>query len=1567
MDATASANVPEGHEAEAPPRKNLTTKQRLEALEEQGSRMVFVTTTLEEKVENLETEVAELQAQLAESRELCQELVENQGAGTIGELRREMEQMSIQIGLLQRAVGNAPAVAQDVGPRIRVPEPQPYGGARDAKEVENFLFDMEQYFLAANIIDEARKVTTATMYLMGDAKLWWRTKYADIQANRVRLDTWERLRDAIREQFFPENVEYNARRALRELRQSGSVRDYVKAFSALMLDIRDMSEKDKLFTFLEGLKPTARLELQRQRVVDLSSAMGAAERLMDFQDEPRKERPTVSAPQQKGNGGRPFRNYSNKSGGDRQSQTSVHPQSHPKSKLADSKQGTAPRKTGCFLCDGPHMLRDCPKRKLVNALSSLKDTGPSKQAPAPEPESDGSESDVEGNNLGAISHRCGTISCQGTTNRKKGSGAGRSAPTLTENPPSEGSSKGRKRNGLMYVDVKINGKSIRAMIDTGATHNYLATTEVERFGLALEKTVGQVKAINSAAQPVAGVAKGVKIKAGPFEGKINLSVVQMDDFKLILGLDFLREARAMVLPCGEALMMVGNKPCIVPTVSGRLEGKSLSAIQFEKGCKRNEPSYLCTLRFEEMEESGPIPDVVKHLLEEFEDVMPPELPPRLPPKRSVDHEIELLPGTKPPARAPYRMTQPELVELRKQLREMLESGIIRPAKSPYGAPVLFQKKSDGSLRMCCDYRALNKITVKNKYPIPLIADCFDRLSRAQYFSKIDLRSGYWQVRIKDGDEAKTTVVTRYGAYEFLVMPFGLTNAPATFCTLMNQVLHGFLDEFVVVYLDDIVVFSETLEEHLTHLRKVLDRLREHELYAKPSKCSFAQETIHFLGHIIERGRIRMDPKKVQAIEEWQPPKDVHEIRSFLGLTNYYRRFVKRYSEIARPLTDLTKKAEEWKWSSERQVAFERLKMAMTTRPVLSLPDLQKPFEVETDASDFAIGGVLTQEGHPVAFESRKLKDAERNYPAHEKELLAVVHCLRLWRHYLLGAPFMVKTDNSAVSYFLTQPKLTRRQARWQELLAEFNFTLEYRAGSSNKAADALSRRADLAELRMAAALSSSKVATSVKDQIREFLMRDPAAECLVKLVQQGKAKQFWLEEGLLRTKGSRLYVPKGGNLRKSLIAECHDTLWAGHPGGERTLALVQRAYYWPQMRDEVEAYVRSCLICQQDKADHLKPKGLLEPLPIPSRPWESVSMDYITGLPKVGDLGSIIVVVDRFSKYATFIAAPKHVTAEATAHLFFAQIVKYWGLPKDIVSDRDPRFAGIFWTELFKLLGSKLSMSSSYHPQSDGQTERFNSMLEEYLRHFVSGNQKDWAKLLDAAQLCFNARKSSTTNRSPFEIVTGQQPLLPYTLESPQSARSPLARSFTEEWKRNLEIARSYLEKAQKRMKKQADQGRRFAEFNVGDLVLVKAPDPLLTKCVRGRDPRFLQKYIGPCRVAKRIGKVAYKIELPPWWKTHSVFHVSQLKPFTADPEDADRIRETRPQRPFGKVPKRVAETIVDHRVIRTAKREISEYLVKWEGCSEDENTWERVTDLKVLKPLVEAFLASKAPRASPS
>ncbi|KAK8663978.1 hypothetical protein V6N13_083783 [Hibiscus sabdariffa] len=1091
--------------------------------------------------------------------------------------------------------------------------------------------------------------------------------------------------------------------------------------------------------------------------------------------------------------------------------------------------------------------------------------------------------------------------------------------------------------GLMYVNLIIGGKASRALVDTGATDTFISPKEAKRCGLTITKDVGQMKAVNSAASSICGSAKKVVVKLGPWEGNMDFTVTSMDDFDVVLGLDFMTSAQAITVPAASCLLFLGEKPCVATaTILPRSERKMLSAIQFKKGVKKGEPSFVVLPVRVDSSTAGVLPRGIRRVLEEYQDVMPDQLPYGLPPRRSVDHEIELLPGSKPPARCPYRMSPPELAELRKQLDELLQSGFIRPSK----------------------------VTVRNKYPIPLIADLFDQLCKAKYFTKLDLRSAYHQVRIAKGDEPKTTCVTRYGAFEFLVMPFGLTNAPATFCTLMNQMFHDFLDKFVVIYLDDIMIYSTSLREHEEHLRLVMERLRQNQLFVKMEKCEFAQKQVRFLGHIVGQGIIRMDGEKIKAVQEWPVPNNVSELRSFLGLANYYRRFVEGYSRKTSVLTDLLKKGEKWIWSKDCQRAFKELKAVIISDPILALLDIERPLEVETDASGYAIGGVLMQDGHPVAFESRKLNGAETRYTTQERELLAVVHCLRAWRHYLLGSRFIVRTDNTAISYFLTQPKLTARQARWQEFLAEFDFGFEHKAGRENKVADALSRRADLVALRKLAPMSASRVTNNIRELIAENLQKDSQAAAIMELAKKGQTKTFWLENGLLMTKGPRMFVPQAGDLRQKLLRECHDTPWAGHQGWRRTFVLLEQGYYWPHMRQDVMDYTRTCLICQQDKVDRRKASGLLEPLPVPARPWESVALDFIVSLPRVGDLGSIIVVVDRFSKYATFIPAPKYCSAEVTAQLVFKHVVKYWGVPQNIVSDRDGRFTGNFWRELFRLLGSQLNLSSSYHPQTDGQTERLNGLLEEYLRHFIQANQKEWPQLLDVAQLSFNSQKSSPTNKSPFEIVTGQQPRLPHTALQTYQGKSPRAFNFTREWQRNIEIARAYLEKAAKRMKKWADRGRREQQFEVGDLVMVKLMAEQL-RFLRNKDRRLVRKYEGPIPVVAKVGNNSYKIKPPTWMKVHPVFHVSNLKPFYADPTDVSRgqlVRESICTKPPSE---RKVEEILATRIITVSKKPIREYLVRWEGLEPEETSWEREHDLKAFQRKIEEFQAMQSTRTS--
>ncbi|GJX99541.1 putative nucleotidyltransferase, ribonuclease H [Tanacetum coccineum] len=453
------------------------------------------------------------------------------------------------------------------------------------------------------------------------------------------------------------------------------------------------------------------------------------------------------------------------------------------------------------------------------------------------------------------------------------------------------------------------------------------------------------------------------------------------------------------------------------------------------------------------------------VVRELPEVFPEDIP-GLSLVRQVEFQIDLIPGTTPVARAPYSLAPSEMQELSNQLQELSDRGFIRPCTSPWGAAVLFVKKKDGSFRMCIDYRELNKLTIKNRYPLPKIDDLFDQLEGSSVYLKIDLRSCYHQLRVMDEDIPKTDFRTRYRHYEFQVMPFGLTNAPTVFMDLMNRVCKPYLDKFVIVFIDDILIYSRNKEEHANHLRIILELLKKEKLYAKFSKCDFWIHIVQFLGHLIDSQGLHVDPAKIEAVKNWTSPTTPTEIRQFLGLAGYYQRFIKYFSKIAKSLTELTQKNKKYIWGEDQESAFQLLKQKLCEAPILALPEGNDDFVVYCDASHQGLGAVLMQREKVIAYASQQLKHNEKNYTTHDLELGAIVFALKIWRHYLYGTKCTMFTDHKSLQHILDQKELNIRQRSWLELLADYDCEIRYHSGKTNVVADALSQKERIKTLRV---------------------------------------------------------------------------------------------------------------------------------------------------------------------------------------------------------------------------------------------------------------------------------------------------------------------------------------------------------------------------------------------------------------------------------------------------------------------------------------------------------------------
>ncbi|KAI3808009.1 hypothetical protein L1987_23949 [Smallanthus sonchifolius] len=836
----------------------------------------------------------------------------------------------------------------------------------------------------------------------------------------------------------------------------------------------------------------------------------------------------------------------------------------------------------------------------------------------------------------------------------------------------------------------VNKQFASILFDTGADKSFVSLNFeplLAKTRSKLERTF-TVEVADGNSITIDSIILDCSLKLNGHTFPVNLIPMPLGSFDVIIGMDWLSKNHAEVmcfekyirvpLPSGDILKVFGEKPC---------KGlKLMSCITSQKYIRKKCMVFLAhVIQNEDKKKS--VQDIP--IIREFPEVFPDDLP-GLPPVRQVKFRIDLVPGANPVAKTPYRLAPSEMQELASQLQELADKGFISPSHSPWGAPVLFVKKKDGSFRMCIDYRELNKLTIKNRYPLPRIDDLFDQLQGSTCFSKIDLRSGYHQLRVREEDIPKTAFRTRYGHYEFMVMPFGLTNAPAVFMDLMNSVCKPYLDKFVIVFIDDILIYSKNEEEHEQHLRLILDLLKTEQLYAKFSKCEFWLKEVQFLGHVVNKKGIHVDPAKIEAVKNWSAPKTP--------------------TEIAVPLTALTHKGKPYVWGSKQEEAFQTLKQKLCNAPILTLPEGNDDLVVYCDASNLGLGCVLMQRGKVIAYASRQLKIHEKNYTTHDLELGAVIFALKIWRHYLYGTKCVVFTDHKSLQHIFNQKDLNMRQRRWVELLSDYDCEIRYHPGKAN--------------------------------------------------VEMSCGAKFQLEtknNGLLYFL-DRIWVPNRNDLRAFLMTEAHKSWYYVHPGADKMYHNLRPQYWWPGMKKDIALYVAKCLTCSKVKAEHQRPSGLLEQPEIPVWKWENLAMDFITKLPRTSSgYDSIWVIIDRLTKSAHFLPIREDYRVEKLARIYIDEIVSRHGVPLNIISDRDARFTSRFWQSLQKALGTRLDLSTTYHPQTDGQTERTIQTLEDMLRACVIDFGGNWDSHLTLIEFSYNNNYHTSINMAPFEALYGRK------------------------------------------------------------------------------------------------------------------------------------------------------------------------------------------------------------------
>ena len=1166
----------------------------------------------------------------------------------------------------------------------------------DGSDPSGWVFKITQFF-EYHATPEAKRLTVASFYMDGPALAWFQW-----MARNHQLTTWSGFLQAIEARFAQSPYE-DPTGLLFKLTQKGTVREYLAQFEALANRITGLSPASLLSCFISGLEPDVRREVQALQPSTLVHAAGLArlqeEKILEHRRAFR-QRPHPSPPQHSPT---PL-SIVTPTPSPPLLPSPPKPPPLPIRRLTPEEIASRRERGLCFHCDEKFTRgHRCPSRFLLLLADEDPPDNPNIDNPDPLMDPNRPETPI--------------------------------INPMTQDPtePTQAQISLHALSGYgtpetLRVTGRINLHHVTILVDGGSTHNFVQERLVKTLGLNPQPTPTlRVLVGNGNTVECSQVCSEVTVHIQGVSFSVNLHVLPLYGADVVFGVPWLKALGPVLTDYNNLVMKFMHDDRII-----ELKGSSetpLTAIsppQLRRLVQTQGASEFFHIRVCPSPEHTPnnspnTQSAILDVINQFPSLFQP--PTKLPPSRATNHHIHLLPNSTPVNVRPYRYPNFQKEEIESQVNTMLQNGIICPSNSPYSSPVLLVKKRDGTWRFCVDYRALNALTVKDRFPIPTIDELLDELGGAYWYSKLDLLQGYHQILMAPEDVNKTVFRTHHGHYEFLVMPFGLCSAPSSFQATMNAIFGPCLRKFLIVFFDDILVYSKTFHDHLEHLRNTFQIISDNGFVLKKSKCSFAIQQVEYLGHVVSARGVEPVPEKVLAVQQWPPPRSVRHLRGFLGLSGFYRRFIKGYATLATPLTALLA-TDQFGWTPEAEDAFNRLKEALCKAPVLALPDFAAPFIIETDASGAGMGAILSQHHHPLAFFSKPFCSKLLRASAYVRELAAITAAVKKWRQYLLGHHFSIITDHRSLKELMAQAVQTPEQQVYLARLMGYDYTIHYRAGKHNSAADALSRLPEPPPNPLDTTQSQIFMLTIPNcvflQELKRELFTNEEFQAKKKQIEEEKEtpSEFIIKDEFILHQG-RIWLPRNLPLLPTIITEFHATPTGGHMGIMKTMARVRENFTWASMKEDIQRHITNCITCQQIKTDHRHPPGLLCPLPVPARPWEDLSLDFISGLPPYRGNSVILVIIDRFSKGIHLGSLPSHHTAFSVAQLFMELSGKLHGMPRSLVSDRDPLFLSRFWQELFKMSGTKLRMSSAYHPQSDGQTEAMNKIVEQYLRAFV--------------------------------------------------------------------------------------------------------------------------------------------------------------------------------------------------------------------------------------------------------